>query len=236
MVLPDTQPVPAPSTAASPRPGPGGPASARGESPPVHPDLPPRWPAVVRTDLLRRHAELLASVDGVPSNRVLDLSLPAGRHLLAGLLAPGAHRPPVTGVDPRVGTYDAVISVAGLTRFPDLGAALESVVSLLSPAGALLAVEPDHRPGITGLAVSSLGALLPPARGVHLARDLPLTVRSVGLTITDVRRITLPTRVWPLRRFVTLRAVRIDAGVGACEVTSPGSDGAGMTDSEEDSP
>jgi len=104
-----------------------------------------------------------------------------------------------------------VISVAGFTRFPDLGAALGAVVQLLSPTGRLLAVEPDHRPGVGGLALSSLGALLPPVRGVHLARDLPATVRSVGLTVTDVRRLSLSTPIWPLRRFVDLEATRITA-------------------------
>ena len=203
VALPDTQPERASSASAPRSPGPTSPAPVG--LPPLHPDLPPRWPSVVRSALVRRHAELLDAVAGVPADRVLDLSLPAGRQVLAETLASVAS--PAGAGD--AGAFDVVLSVAGLTRFPDLGAALAAVASLLIPSGALLAVEPDHRPGVTGLAVSSLGALLPPARGAHLARDVPVTVRSVGFTITDLRRVALPTMVWPLRTFVDFRATRL---------------------------
>ena len=164
----------------------------------------------------------------VPADRVLDLSLPAGRAMLADALrgtpvpeggAPAAGGgAQVASAPPEVvGGIDVVISVAGFTRFPDLGAALAATARLLSPTGQLLALEPDYRPGVWGLAVSSLGALLPPVRGVHVARDVPGTVRSVGLTVTDIRRLPLDTPVWPLRRFVSLIAERIppaDRSVG----------------------
>lgn len=195
---------------------PGGAAFPRGASaasPPLHPDVPPRWPTVVRAELVRRHAELLDAVADVPDDRVLDLSLPPGRAMLADVLGGANLRGGSAGVGPvpadEAGGIDVVISVAGFTRFPDLGAALAATARLLSPTAQLLVVEPDCRPGVTGLAVSSLGALLPPARGVHLARDVPGTVRSVGLTVTDVRRFSLATPVWPLRRFVSLSATRI---------------------------
>lgn len=196
---------------------------------------------MVRAELVRRHADLLDAVADVPDGRVLDLSLPAGRSLLAEVLA----EPPVpvsVGESPvpsgerpaRVGGFDAVISVAGFTRFPDLGAALSAAVRLLSPTGHLLAVEPDHRPGVGGLAVSSLGALLPPVRGVHLARDVPGTVRSVGLTVTDIRRLTLATPVWPLRRFVDLRAARIGAVDPSSAELAPSGGRRGEDDGHED--
>ena len=210
MALPDTQPDRASSVSASGPPAAasstptGSPATT--STPPLHPDLPPRWPSVVRSALVRRHAELLDSLADVPADRLVDLSLPSGRQVLAEVLSTGAPSAGAGGLPEEV---DVVLSVAGLTRFPDLGAALEAAVSLLAPSGVLLAVEPDHRPGVTGLAVSSLGALLPPARGAHLARDLPVTVRSVGFTITDLRRVALPTLVWPLRTFVDLRATRV---------------------------
>lgn len=201
VALSDTQP----SGASEPLSAPSAPApSPSPMTPPPVPDLPPRWPSVVRAELLARHAELADRVAATDGARLLDLSLPAGRHVLADVLAGGT--PPADAVG-----VDVVLSVAGLTRFPDLGAAVAALASLLSPAGELLLVEPAFRPGITGLAVSSIGALLPPARGVHLARDVPDTVRSVGFTITDLRRFTLPTIVWPLRQFVSLRAVRITA-------------------------
>jgi hypothetical protein len=198
------------------------PRGASAVVPPPHPDLPPRWPAVVRAELVGRHAELLDAVADVPDDRILDLSLPAGRATLADRLRwpvlPGSEAPPPAGgssassaSSEAVGGIDVVISVAGFTRFPDLGAALSAAVGMLAPAGQLLVVEPDYRPGVGGLAVSSLGALLPPVRGVHLARDVPGTVRSVGLTVTDVRRLSLSTPIWPLRRFVRLQATRITA-------------------------
>lgn len=154
----------------------------------------------MRAELTRRHAELLAATADRPAAAVLDLSTTAGRHRLAAMAVPGSPPP-----DP--GRFEVVISVAGLARFADLGAALAAVASILAPTGQLLAVEAGYRPGPLGLALSSVGALLPPARGVHLARDVPATVRSVGLSLTDVRRFSVPTPLWPLRQFVSLRAV-----------------------------
>jgi len=166
-------------------------------------DLPPRWPAVVRAELSARHARWLAGLADVPADRVLDLSVASGRQVLAAAIAAGAGGAPGGGAEAR---FDHVVSVAGLARFADLGAALSVVSALLDPAGVLWAVEPGYRPGPVGLVTSSVGALLPPARGVHLARDVPDTVRATGFTITDVRRFGLSTPVWPLRRFVSLRA------------------------------
>ena len=86
---------------------------------------------------------------------------------------------------------------------------------MLAPSGVMMAVEPGFRPGAMAMVAASLGALLPAARGVHLARDLPATIRSAGLTVTDVERFTMPTLIWPLRPFVQVRVERI-------EVDSPG--------------
>jgi hypothetical protein len=134
---------------------------------------------------------------------VLDLGRMTDRQLLRHAIDHGL-------VADQVGRFDAVVSVAGLARVADLGAAVDAVTRLLAPTGILMAVEPGFRPGPGALVASSVGALLPAARGVHLARDLPLTVRSAGLTVTDVERFTMPTLVWPLRPFVQLRAERIE--------------------------
>ena len=152
---------------------------------------------MVRAELERRHAVLarhLAALDPV-----LDVSVPEGRAVLAEVL--GGAPPPRR--------YAAVVSVAGLVRLPDLPAAVAAVDRLLAPDGELHAVEPVGRPGMSGLLVGSLGALLPPVRGAHLARDLPDVLRAEGLTVADCLRFTMPTTVWPLRPFVQLRALRI---------------------------
>lgn len=179
---------------------------------------------MVRLELERRHGVMMAAVGLTGSSPVLDLGRADHRNVLRHALDYGLD-------DGQAGSYGAVVSVAGLARFADLGAALSVVVDLLAPDGVLMAVEPGFRPGAMALVAASLGALLPPARGVHLARDLPATVRSTAgrsttgqtsagrsttgqttrLTVTDVERFTMPTLIWPLRSFVQLRAERIGA-------------------------
>jgi SAM-dependent methyltransferase len=202
---------------------------------PVPADLPARWPVAVRTEVDRRRRRLLedaasgaalfdvagggleragllpATRQGPP--RVLDLASPEGRGLFTAAVgaAGGAGAgsadtgPAGTGVD---GSFDAIISAAGLARFADLAAAVATVDRLLVPGGVLLAIEPAPLPGMGGLVAASLGSLIPAARGAHLARDLQVTLRTAGFTITDAERFTMPTLVWPLRPFLQVRALR----------------------------
>jgi SAM-dependent methyltransferase len=164
---------------------------------------------VVRLELERRHRLLVAVAQGNgDATRVLDLGRADHRQVLRQAVDHGP-------ADDQVGSFDAVVSVAGLARVADLGAAVDAVARLLAPEGVLLAVEPGFRPGPLALVASSLGALLPPARGVHLARDLPTTIRAAGLTVTDVERFTMPTMIWPLRPFVQLRAQDLGTAFGA---------------------
>lgn len=165
----------------------------------LRPDLPPRWPAVVRADLERRQLVLAGRCRG----EVLDVGSPDGRDLL--------WRAVHDGLGDHARRFDTVVSVAGLVRFPDLVAAVTSLASLLAPDGELYACEPVGRPGAVGLLGSSLGALLPPVRGVHVARDLPAALRATDLTVTDIERFSMPTAVWTLRPFVQLRARPLSA-------------------------
>lgn len=161
----------------------------------TRPDLPAKWPVAVRAEVDRRHAALASAGD-----RVLDLCDPAQRQLLALAVE--------EGVAPSArGQYDTICSPAALVRFADLPAAVGALAAMLAPRGEILAIEPIGRPGLGGLLAGSAGALLPAARGAHLGRDVPATVRSAGLTITDIERFTMPTPVWPLRPFVQLRAM-----------------------------
>lgn len=164
--------------------------------PATRPDLPARWPVAVRAEVDRRHAALAPG-----GGRVLDLCDPAQRHVLEVALEEGV-------TSSARGRYDVICSPAALVRFADLAAAVEALAAMLAPQGEILAIEPIGRPGPGGLLAGSAGALLPAARGTHLGRDVPATIRSAGLTITDIERFSMPTPVWPLRPFVQLRALR----------------------------
>ena len=168
---------------------------------PLLADLPPRWPAALRADLGRRRDVLLGFAAASGCDQVLDLARPDHRHLVAQVVAG-------TSDGRNEGGFDAVVSTAGFARFADLSAAINAVDALVRPDAVWLACEPGYRPGLAAMLVASLGVLLPPARGVHLARDLPATMRAHGLIVTDIERFTMPTLLWPLRPFVQLRAVR----------------------------
>jgi hypothetical protein len=158
----------------------------------------PRWrrfpPEVVAAVEARRTA-LLARA-GHP---LLDLDDPTGRARLTNTQPerPGADR------------FASIVCTAALVDQPDLGRAVRALAVLLDDGGELHLVEPVGRPGVWGLLASSAGAALPAVAGLHLSRDVVGAVRAAGLTAADVDRFEVPTRVWPLRRFVEVRAVRI---------------------------
>jgi hypothetical protein len=148
----------------------------------------------VVVEVARRRRGVLAAAAG----DVLDLDRPEARAVLDAELAhPGRHGE----------RYDAILSAVALVDRPDLLAAISAMSRLLAPAGALHLIEPVGRAGTGGMVISSLGALLPSTAGRHLARDVVATVRAAGLTAADLDRFTIPTPVWPWRRFVQVRAV-----------------------------
>jgi hypothetical protein len=161
----------------------------------------PRFPRGVQHELTDRRVRLLAALDG----DVLDLSQPAARtEVLAAAAAPL--------VESRYGT---IVSVAELVRFPDLVHALTGVDRLLAPDGELILVEPVHHPGGAATLFATMWAVHPAVARVHVERDVSLAVRSIGLSLTDVERFTMPTVVWPLRLFVHARARHIVEQVAA---------------------
>ncbi len=107
--------------------------------------------------------------------------------------------------------YDTIICTCRLIVVPDLLRATTGLARLLAPAGELHLIEPVNRPGPVGLITSSAGAALPAVSGLHLARDVPAAVRATGLTVVDIDRFTIPTLVWPLRRFIEARACLVTA-------------------------
>jgi hypothetical protein len=151
--------------------------------------------------LIDRRVHLLAGLAG----GVLDLSLPDAR---AAVLSAARG----DEVDRR---YDRVLSVAELLRFPDLVQALTGIDRLLAVDGELILVEPVHHPGPAATVLASVWAMHPAVAHVHVERDLSLAVRTIGLTVTDLERFTMPTAVWPLRLFVYARVRRITDQVAA---------------------
>jgi hypothetical protein len=132
---------------------------------------------------------------------LLDLDEPAAGDLLARAELDDSGAAPER--------YATILCTGALVDEPDLGRATRALAGLLADDGELLMVEPVNRAGAWGLLVSSAGSLLPAVAGMHLSRDVVAAVRAAGLTVADVDRFDIPTRVWPLRRFVQLRAVRI---------------------------
>jgi hypothetical protein len=164
------------------------------------------WPLAVRTELQRR-AGIIRSR---PGGRVLDLDDPGARELVRRKGSTLGHDAGAAAE----GFFDTVISIAALVDFADLPGAIRGIDRLLQPDGELLFVEPVARPGWVGIATATVGSLLPPVRGQHLGRDVPLAVRASPFTITDIERFTMPVSLWPLRSFVHARAKRF-AGVAA---------------------
>jgi hypothetical protein len=165
-------------------------------------------PSVVRREVQRRRQALVERARG----RVLDLDDPAATAVLAATLS---------DPDPAAaaGRYDTILVTGQLLAWPDLHAAVVALDRLLADDGDLFVLEPVNHPGLVGLVASSIGGHLPQARRRHLSRDVVATLRSVGLCVADLDRFTIPTLVWPLRRWVQARAVRI--GGPAAEETGP---------------
>ncbi|MGZ4682396.1 MAG: hypothetical protein ACXV8G_08055 [Acidimicrobiales bacterium] len=159
-------------------------------------------PPMVVTEVRRRRSAVLARAAG----RVLDLDTPGALTLVDAASSDGV------ADDER---YATIISTCRLITVPDLLRATTGLARLLAADGDLFLIEPVNRPGSVGLLTSSAGALLPAVSGLHLARDVPAAVRATGLTMVDLDRFTIPTLVWPLRRFIDARACFVTAEVEA---------------------
>ena len=159
---------------------------------------PSRWrnlPAEVVAEVEARRRVLLDT----GRTPMLDLDEPGARARLARVGTVG-------NVGERDERYASVVSTCALVDEPDLAKAVRALAGLLADDGELLMVEPVNRPGPWGLLVSSAGTMLPAVAGFHLSRDVVAAVRAAGLTVADLDRFEVPTRVWPLQRFVQLRA------------------------------
>ena len=156
-----------------------------------------RFPSAVDAELKRRRMAALASVSG----RVLDLSDPLDRIVLRDAID-------LVGAG-EAGTWDAVVSIAELIRFPDLAAAIVAIDALLAPGGRFLAVEPVARPGTVRVLAQAPWSATPWIRGFHVGRDPMPALRATTLVNDDIDRFTMPTLVPPLRHFLSLGARRV---------------------------
>lgn len=139
---------------------------------------------------------------------VLDLNLVGALREVEEAIAPASSTMATTSEG--AARYDTVIGVAALAEVVDLGRLMSGIARLLRPDGRLWLVEPGYSPGLCAAAVTTLWSYHPALRGRHVGRNLAATVRSVGFTITDLERLTMPTTVRPLRSFLSIRAERFD--------------------------
>jgi hypothetical protein len=166
-------------------------------------------PGEVAAIVEERHALVRQRLSDDPTiDAVLDLDDPGA---VAAVAAAGR----LAGTPP---SFDAIVSAAVLPRLPDLGLAVRGFTRLLRPGGVAWLIEPVSHVGHLARLQATCWASTPFARGQHLERDLPLAFRSGGFIISDLERFLMPTRTWPLRRFIQARArfeVPGDPGVAA---------------------
>ena len=159
---------------------------------------------VARAGLREQRRRLLAQAEG----RVLDLGETASDLHGRAAVAEVVSRP--SAIDAGDEPYDTIVSVLHLAAVDDLPRELSAIVERLRPTGKLLFLEPVRQPGLSGRAQAMVSPVVRMASGWRVDRDLPLAIRSNGLTIVSVDRITMPAVVWPVRAFVHGVARRSD--------------------------
>lgn len=113
------------------------------------------------------------------------------------------------GADPRLlhlardgARFDTVVSVFQFAAAPDLAAAIARVGQVLEPAGRILFLEPGRLAGLAGRSQRLLAPFIAVTTGWHVDRDVPMALRQVGLSVTDLERHRTGTTQWWLRFLV----------------------------------
>ncbi len=150
-------------------------------------------------------ASRAAAIRARPLGRTLDLSTHG-----VGLAAPGGGS--TVAIEGDDASFDSVVSVFELVRFPDLPAVVGELGRLLRPGGEMWLLEPIGRPGLAAAVLCWLWSADPRLAGLQLGRDIPAAVRDAGLWVTDVERFDMQGAPWPLRPFVQLRATWVVPG------------------------
>jgi hypothetical protein len=102
--------------------------------------------------------------------------------------------------------FDTITSTFQIASAPDPAALVRLLAVLLAPDGDLLFVEPSRQFGPAGLAQRAAAPLLSVWTQVRPDRDIPALVRSGGLRVVDLDRVTVPTAHVPVRLVVRGRA------------------------------
>lgn len=157
---------------------------------------------VVAAEVERRRTGVLDAARG----RLLDLDEPGALEVVRAASVATSN---TEAGDPHE-SYDTIVSTCRLIDIADLPSALAGLRRLLAADGELHLIEPINRPGLASLLLSSAFTWSPALGGLHLGRDVVRTTRAADLAVVDLDRFTIPTAVWPLRRFVQVRAILID--------------------------
>lgn len=98
--------------------------------------------------------------------------------------------------------FDTVFSVFQLVAAPDLAATLARIHRLLSDDGRVLFIEPGRLSGAVGRAQRLVAPAVSLATGWHVDRDVPMSLRRAGLSVTDLERHRTGTTQWWLRSVI----------------------------------
>lgn len=157
--------------------------------------------------MVRARRRVLA---GRASGRVLDLGGAETHHTMwtavpAVAAATVLHGP----ADPRLASlardearFDTILSVFQLAAAPDLGATARRLRSMLAADGRLLFLEPGRLTGLPGRVQRLLAPPVGLLTGWRVDRNIPMTLREAGLSVTDLDRHRIPTIQWWLRALV----------------------------------
>ena len=117
-------------------------------------------------------------------------------------------RASLSDLDPAAEEFDTIVSVFGLAILPDLPLSLRAIRTLLAPDGGFEFVEPVSDFHSLDPVLSAVSPLLRATAGLHLDRDVPSAIRSVGYRLDRGERTTMPTFIWPLRHVASGSAKR----------------------------
>lgn len=151
-----------------------------------------------RRALVRRCEGRVLDLGGADTHR----SLWAGTPTAHVEVLDGAHDPRLDELASAGARFDTVLSVFQLASSRDLGRLLARLHALLADEGRLQFLEPTRVPGraarLQRLASPGLSAVT----GWRADRDVPMALRSAGLSVIDVERHRVPTLQPWLRQLV----------------------------------
>jgi len=155
------------------------------------------------------------SLIGRAEGRTLDLGgaeahhgLWSTRRDLEALVLDGTTDPRLAELVGAGERFDTVVSVFQMAAATDLTALLDQVRAVLADDGCLLFLEPTRVGGRTARLQRFASRGVAAIAGWRADRDVPMSLRAAGLSVTDVERHRVPTLQPWLRQLVEGRAHR----------------------------